>query len=47
MEYGKKIIVKDPSPSYLANPTTIWSSFPTRHQHGHLSLEVDKFSVEY
>lgn len=46
VEYGKKIIVKGPSPLYLSDTQKKWGSFPTRHQHGHLNMEVDRFSME-
>ena len=46
IEYGKKIIVNGPSPLYLSDVHKKWFSFPTRHQHGHLSMEVDRFSME-
>ena len=47
VEYGKKIIVKSPSPVYLSDVNKKWNSFPTRHQHGNLSMEVGRFSVEF
>lgn len=46
IEYGKKIIVKAPSPLYLSDVHKKWGSFPTRHQHGNLSMEVDQFFME-
>lgn len=46
VEYGKKIIVNGPSPLYLADAHKKWGSFPTRHQHGYISMEVDHFSME-
>ena len=46
VEYGKKIIVKGPSPLYMSNAQKKWASFPTRHQHGNLSMEVNRFSME-
>jgi hypothetical protein len=46
VEYGKKIIVKGPSPLYLSDAYKKWNTFPTRHQHGHISMEVDKFSLQ-
>lgn len=46
VEYGKKIIVNGPSPLYLSDPHKRWGSFPERHQHGYLNMEVDRFSVE-
>lgn len=46
LEYAKKIIVKDPSPAYLANPMKTWNFFPARHQHGNLSWEVNGFSMD-
>jgi hypothetical protein len=46
VEYGKKIIVKGPSPLYMSDAQKKWASFPTRHQHGHLSMEVNRFSME-
>ena len=45
LEYGKKFSVKEPSPSYLANNGKKWSSFPELHQHGHISMEVDRYTV--
>lgn len=47
VEYGKKIIVNEPSPLYLSDAHKKWGSFPTRHQHGNLSMEVDRFSMEF
>ena len=46
VEYGKKIIVKGPSPLYMSDVQKKWNSFPARHQHGNLSMEVDKFTVQ-
>lgn len=46
VEYGKKIIVTGPSPLYLSDIHKKWNSFPARHQHGNLSMEVDRFSVQ-
>ena len=46
LEYGKKIIVKEPSPAYVANPLKKWNSFPTQHQHGNISMEVKDFSIK-
>ncbi len=46
VEYGKKIIVKGPSPLYLSDSNKMWNAFPMRHQHGHLSMEVNRFSME-
>ena len=46
VEYGKKVIVKGPSPLYLSDVDKKWNTFPTRHQHGNLSMEVDHFTME-
>ena len=46
IEYGKKIIVNGPSPLYLSDTQKKWNAFPTRHQHGNLSMEVSRFSME-
>lgn len=46
LEYGKKFTVKAPSPIYYRNPHHIWKSFPARQQHGHISMEVNRFSMD-
>jgi len=46
LEYGIKFIVKAPSPSYFVRPDHIWKSFPSRHQHGYISMEVDEFTLD-
>lgn len=46
LEYAKKVTVKEPSPIYCANPLKVWKSFPTLHQHGNISMEVDRFSID-
>ncbi len=46
LEYGRKIDVREPSPIFYANPKKTWNSFPAQHQHGHLSMKVNGFSIE-
>ena len=46
LEYGKKFFVKAPSPIYYQNPERIWTSFPARQQHGFISMEIKRFSLD-
>lgn len=45
LEYAKRIIVNQPSPLYFSDPNRIWRSFPTRIQHGNISMEVNHFDL--
>lgn len=45
-EFGIKIIVKEPSPIYLANKRKKWNSFPVMQQHGNISMAVDHFIID-
>jgi hypothetical protein len=45
LEFAKKITVQEPSPLYLSNPERIWRSFPTRVQHGNISMEINRFCI--
>ncbi len=46
LELAKRFVVNQPSPLYYSNPDRLWKSFPRLPQHGFISMEVNKFSIE-
>jgi len=46
LEYGKRIVVKEPTQLYMQFPKREWSSFPTRPQHGCISTKINRLLVE-
>ena len=45
LEFAKRILVRQPSPLYLSDQNRVWRSFPTRIQHGNISMEVNRFDI--
>ena len=46
LELAKRFVVNQPSPIYFSDSNRIWKSFPRLPQHGSISMEVNRFTVE-
>lgn len=46
VEFAYKLDVEGPSSLYLANRKSLWQSFPSCPQHGHIAIQIDEFVEE-